>query len=130
MIEGEPPYFNQGPPKALHLIAMNGTPTITNPEKLSPMFRGYLTKTLEIDAEKRPDATQLLQHPFFAIAEPLRTLAPLIARKAKAKRRAPQPRQQSVVAADLSMTAGDTLRRRKEEDAEVLMDRLGKMGLV
>ncbi|KAI0299241.1 hypothetical protein BC826DRAFT_1102802 [Russula brevipes] len=30
------------------------------------------------DAQKRPDATQLLQHPSFALAEPLRTLVPLI----------------------------------------------------
>ncbi|KAI0299264.1 kinase-like domain-containing protein [Russula brevipes] len=78
MIEGEPPYLNQTPLKALYLIALNGTPTIANPENLSSSFRDYLAKTLEVDAEKRPDATQLLQHPFFAIAEPLRTLAPLI----------------------------------------------------
>jgi p21-activated kinase 1 len=78
MIEGEPPYLNQNPLKALYLIATNGTPTIANPENLSPTFRDYLAKTLEVDAEKRPDATQLSQHPFFAIAEPLRTLAPLI----------------------------------------------------
>ncbi|KAF8488850.1 kinase-like domain-containing protein [Russula emetica] len=82
MIEGEPPYLNQNPLN-LYLIATNGTPTIANPENLSSTFRAstfrdYLAKTLEVDAEKRPDATQLLQHPFFAIAEPLRTLAPLI----------------------------------------------------
>ena len=78
MIEGEPPYLNQNPLKALYLIATNGTPNIANPETLSSTFRDYLAKTLEVDAEKRPDATQLLQHPFFSIAEPLRTLAPLI----------------------------------------------------
>jgi p21-activated kinase 1 len=78
MIEGEPPYLNQNPLKALYLIATNGTPTIANPENLSSTFRDYLAKTLEVDAEKRPDASQLLQHPFFAIAEPLRTLTPLI----------------------------------------------------
>ena len=78
MIEGEPPYLNLNPLKALFLIATNGTPTIANPENLSATFRDYLAKTLEVDAEKRPDATQLLQHPFFEIAEPLRTLAPLI----------------------------------------------------
>jgi p21-activated kinase 1 len=78
MIEGEPPYWSEAPPRALYLIATNGTPTIANPEDLSSTFRDYLAKTLEVDAEKRPDATQLLQHSFFAIAEPLRTLAPLI----------------------------------------------------
>jgi p21-activated kinase 1 len=78
MIEGEPPYLNQNPLKALYLIATNGTPTIANPETLSSTFRDYLARTLEVDAEKRLDATQLLQHPFFSTAEPLRTLAPLI----------------------------------------------------
>src|ERR1700676_1805390 len=61
MIEGEPPYLNQNPLKALYLIATNGTPTIANPEALSPMFSDYLAKTLEVDAEKRPNATALLQ---------------------------------------------------------------------
>ncbi|RXW24826.1 hypothetical protein EST38_g1044 [Candolleomyces aberdarensis] len=78
MIEGEPPYLNQNPLKALYLIATNGTPTIANPENLSPVFTDYLAKTLEVDAEKRPSATELLQHPFFKLSEPLRTLAPLI----------------------------------------------------
>jgi p21-activated kinase 1 len=78
MIEGEPPYLDQNPLKALYLIATNGTPAIANPENLSSTFRDYLAKTLEVDAEKRPDATQLLQHPFFSIAEPLWTLVPLI----------------------------------------------------
>ena len=61
MIEGEPPYLNQNPLKALYLIATNGTPTIANPENLSSIFSDYLAKTLEVDAEKRPNATQLLQ---------------------------------------------------------------------
>jgi p21-activated kinase 1 len=78
MIEGEPPYWDQNPMKALRLVATNGTPTIANPENLSSTFRDYLAKALEVDAEKRPDATQLLRHPFFALAEPLRTLVPLI----------------------------------------------------
>ncbi|CAL1714618.1 unnamed protein product [Somion occarium] len=78
MIEGEPPYLNQNPLKALYLIATNGTPTIANPESLSPTFRDYLSKTLEVDVEKRPTATELLEHPFFKLCEPLRTLAPLI----------------------------------------------------
>ena len=86
MIEGEPPYLDDQPLKALYLIATNGTPTIANPENLSLTFQDYLAMTLEVDADKRPDVTQLLQHPFFAMAEPLRTLVPLI----KAAREAAQ----------------------------------------
>jgi p21-activated kinase 1 len=61
MIEGEPPYLNQNPLKALYLIATNGTPAIANPEALSSVFSDYLAKTLEVDAEKRPTASDLLQ---------------------------------------------------------------------
>jgi p21-activated kinase 1 len=78
MVEGEPPYFKQNPLKALYLISTNGTPIIADSENLSSTFQDYLAKTLEVNVEKRPDATQLLQHPFFAMAEPLGTLAPLI----------------------------------------------------
>lgn len=95
MIEGEPPYLNQNPLKALYLIATNGTPTIANPENLSSVFRDYLNKTLEVNVDRRPDATGLLQvniyplpaysslksfhqHSFFKCSEPLRTLTPLI----------------------------------------------------
>ncbi|KAI0299257.1 kinase-like domain-containing protein [Russula brevipes] len=78
MIEGEPPYFNRSPLRVLSLIATNGTPTIANPENLSSTFREYLAKTLKVDPGKRPNATQLLRHPFFALAEPLPTLVPLI----------------------------------------------------
>ncbi|KAG8794269.1 signal transducing kinase of the PAK [Serendipita sp. 398] len=85
MIEGEPPYLNQNPLKALYLIATNGTPTINNPEALSDVFKDYLAKCLEVDAEKRPDAQQLLKHPFFAKAEHLRTLTPLIKAAKEAK---------------------------------------------
>ncbi|KAF9240714.1 STE/STE20/PAKA protein kinase [Melanogaster broomeanus] len=78
MIEGEPPYLNQNPLKALYLIATNGTPTIASPDALSAVFKDYLAKTLEVDAEQRPTASQLLEHPFFKLCEPLRTLSPLI----------------------------------------------------
>jgi len=97
MIEGEPPYLNQNPLKALYLIATNGTPTIANPENLSALFKDYLGQTLSVDVERRPTASELLQvsaphspidckvftrnssqHAFLKGAEPLRTLTPLI----------------------------------------------------
>jgi p21-activated kinase 1 len=78
MIEGEPPYPDQNPRGSLYLIVKNCTSTIADFENLSSPLRDYLVKTLEVDAEKRPDATQLLRHPFFLTAEPLLTLAPLV----------------------------------------------------
>ncbi|KAJ3124564.1 signal transducing kinase of the PAK [Nowakowskiella sp. JEL0407] len=78
MIEGEPPYLNENPLRALYLIATNGTPQLQNPEQLSGVFRDFLKVALEVDAEKRPDSTTLLKHPFIQMAEPLGNLVPLI----------------------------------------------------
>ncbi|KAM6386376.1 serine/threonine-protein kinase PAK 1 [Alca torda] len=78
MIEGEPPYLNENPLRALYLIATNGTPELQNPEKLSTLFRDFLNRCLEMDVEKRGSAKELLQHQFLKIAKPLSSLTPLI----------------------------------------------------
>jgi len=78
MIEGEPPYLNENPLRALYLIATNGTPELQHPERLSPVFRDFLENTLEMDVEKRPTARGLLNHPFLKTAKPLASLQPLI----------------------------------------------------
>jgi len=59
--QGEPPYINQNPLKALYLIATGGTPQVYNPDVLSAVFKDYLARTLEVDAEKRLDAKQTLE---------------------------------------------------------------------
>ncbi|RAR13579.1 serine/threonine-protein kinase ste20 [Stemphylium lycopersici] len=89
MIEGEPPYLNESPLRALWLIATNGTPTIKEEHALSPVFRDFLAFSLKVDPDKRASAHDLLVHPFIQTAEPLGTLAPLVqsARKARAEER-------------------------------------------
>ncbi|KAF9964652.1 signal transducing kinase of the PAK [Mortierella alpina] len=86
MLEGEPPYLNENPLRALYLIATNGTPALQHPEKLSSDFTDFLAQCLEVDPEKRPTATELLRHPFLTRAHSVRTLAPLI-RAAKESQR-------------------------------------------
>ncbi|KAI8848296.1 kinase-like domain-containing protein [Chytridium lagenaria] len=78
MIEGEPPYLNENPLRALYLIATNGTPKLGKPEDLTAVFRDFLKVSLEVDAEKRPSSKELLKHPFLQKAEPLKNLIPLI----------------------------------------------------
>ncbi|XP_077467887.1 serine/threonine-protein kinase PAK 1 [Stigmatopora argus] len=78
MVEGEPPYLNENPLRALYLIATNGTPELQNPEKLSSTFRDFLNRCLEMDVEKRGSAKELLQHQFLKMAKPLSSLTPLI----------------------------------------------------
>ncbi|CAG8499825.1 7340_t:CDS:10 [Cetraspora pellucida] len=78
MVEGEPPYLNENPLRALYLIATNGTPQLQNPESLSQIFREFLNLSLEVDADRRPTAVELLKHKFLQKAEPLKSLAPLI----------------------------------------------------
>ena len=95
MVEGEPPYLNENPLRALYLIATNGTPKINHPETLSEPFKDFLAHALTVSADKRPSASDLIQvsfnffnskHPFLDLAVPLSHLVPLILASRKTKK--------------------------------------------
>ncbi|XP_063900568.1 serine/threonine-protein kinase PAK 1-like isoform X2 [Zophobas morio] len=47
MLEGEPPYLNENPLRALYLIATMGTPKLKEPTSVSPRFKDFLEKSLD-----------------------------------------------------------------------------------
>jgi len=68
MIEGEPPYLDEEPLKALYLISTIGTPELKEPHKCSAQLLNFLVCCLSVEPEKRHSATQLLFHPWLKIA--------------------------------------------------------------
>lgn len=78
MIEGEPPYLNETPLRALYLIATNGTPKLREPEALSDDIKRFLARCLQVDFNKRADADQLLKDKFILEADDVISLSPLV----------------------------------------------------
>jgi len=64
MVEGEPPYMEFPPLRALFLITTKGIPPLKEPHKWSNDLNDFFNKCIEKDAEKRPSAQELLKHPF------------------------------------------------------------------
>jgi len=68
MAEGEPPYMDFPPLRALFLITTKGIPGLKEPARWSPEFRDFVSQALEKNPEDRPSAAALLQHPFLKTA--------------------------------------------------------------
>lgn len=84
MIEGEPPYLNEEPLKALYLIATNGTPKLKNSAALSNNIKKFLSICLCVDVRYRATTDELLQHRFLAEGCAVEDLSELLAWKTKA----------------------------------------------
>lgn len=78
MIEGEPPYLNETPLRALYLIATNGTPKLKEPEALSYDIRKFLSWCLQVDFNKRANADELLNDKFILESDDVSSLSPLV----------------------------------------------------
>jgi len=87
MAEGEPPYMEFPPLRALFLITTKGIPDLKEPSKWSQHFQNFVSLTLEKDPSARPDANELLKHPFMKTSTGGNGLVQVIegAKKAAAK---------------------------------------------
>jgi len=64
MIDGLPPYMDQAPLRALFLIVSKGLPPPRNVAFMSEDFKDFVNQCTTVDPDVRPNATQLLKHPF------------------------------------------------------------------
>jgi serine/threonine protein kinase len=68
MADGEPPYLQEPPLRALFMIATNPPPSLKDPKKWSPQFCDFLKQSLELEPTNRATAEALLAHPFISTA--------------------------------------------------------------
>jgi serine/threonine protein kinase len=88
MAEGEPPLINEQPLRALLLITINPSPTLTDPQnRWSSNFKHFLSCCLEISPDKRSSAEQLLLHPFLQSACTEEMMGAFVSKKLKRSRK-------------------------------------------
>ncbi|CAL1697568.1 unnamed protein product [Somion occarium] len=80
LIEHEPLYLGEEPPKALYSIATNGMPVLKAPSR---ELKSFLSVCLCVDVKSRATAAELLDHDFLKKACALSGLAPLLRFKTK-----------------------------------------------
>jgi len=70
MAEGDPPYMEHPPLRALFLITTKGIPPVTQPDKWSTNFKDFLSSCLVVEPKDRPTVATLLSHPFLETLSP------------------------------------------------------------
>ncbi|KAF7722216.1 p21 protein (Cdc42 Rac)-activated kinase [Apophysomyces ossiformis] len=68
MAQGEPPYVEHPPLRALFLIASNGMPSLREPHKWSEDFKDFIRQCTRMNPLDRPDAETLSKHAFLSSA--------------------------------------------------------------
>ena len=78
LVEGDPPYKNLPPMKAVYKIVTKGLPKLKNSDKYSDTFKDFLSKCLQKDPSKRATVKELLKHDFLTLACDKSEIPPLI----------------------------------------------------
>ncbi|KAI9316365.1 kinase-like domain-containing protein [Dichotomocladium elegans] len=66
MMQGDPPYVEYPPLRAVFLIASNGLPALADPDKWSEGLKDFVQLCTMSDPDDRPDAKTLLKHTFLS----------------------------------------------------------------
>ncbi|KAI9470417.1 kinase-like domain-containing protein [Zychaea mexicana] len=66
MMQGDPPYVEYPPLRAVFLIASNGLPTLPEPDRWSTELKEFVQLCTMTEPADRPDADGLLKHPFLS----------------------------------------------------------------
>ncbi|GKT36607.1 Serine/threonine-protein kinase pakC [Aduncisulcus paluster] len=69
LADGEPPYLSLPPLRAVYLIVTGPTPKLKESAKWSKEFKDFLKLCFQKDPAKRPEALDLLRHPFIMKAK-------------------------------------------------------------
>ncbi|XP_043936514.1 serine/threonine-protein kinase PAK 4 [Protopterus annectens] len=78
MVDGEPPYFNEPPLKAMKMIRDSLPPKLKNIQKVSPLLKSFLDQMLVREPSQRATACELVKHPFLSKAGPSSCIVPLM----------------------------------------------------
>lgn len=82
MCEGEPPYMESPPLRALFLITTKGIPPLADGAKWSSDLKDFVAQCLIKKVDDRPSASEILKHKFLTTACEPEDLIPII-RQAK-----------------------------------------------
>ncbi|TFJ87752.1 hypothetical protein NSK_001102 [Nannochloropsis salina CCMP1776] len=98
MAEGEPPHLHEPPLRALLMISISGSPALKDPSRWSSQFLHFLAQSTSVDAEARPTAEQLLNHPFLTMASTQDEYGAFVRAQLEARRRRRQQQAQAQAA--------------------------------
>eukprot|EP01130_Rhizamoeba_saxonica_P000660 TRINITY_DN10606_c0_g1_i1.p1 TRINITY_DN10606_c0_g1~~TRINITY_DN10606_c0_g1_i1.p1 ORF type:complete len:422 (+),score=132.41 TRINITY_DN10606_c0_g1_i1:31-1296(+) len=86
MAEGDPPYMDYPPLRALFFITVKGIPPLREKDYWSDEFTDFVAKSLSTDTGDRPSAAELLKHPYMASACTMEEMGQVVAEVEHLKR--------------------------------------------
>eukprot|EP01129_Flabellula_baltica_P006044 TRINITY_DN2230_c0_g1_i1.p1 TRINITY_DN2230_c0_g1~~TRINITY_DN2230_c0_g1_i1.p1 ORF type:complete len:526 (-),score=99.20 TRINITY_DN2230_c0_g1_i1:56-1612(-) len=87
MAQGDPPYMEHPPLRAMFLITTRGIPALEHPHLWSQAFHDFLSSCLTVQPDQRGTSATLISHQFFSDLSPLLEIGNLITESQQLKKR-------------------------------------------